>query len=313
MRSRAQKLFDDIEDLRRHMKIMSAVVQNPMPIRPEDCEMFEKEFNNLTEEFYTRMKEVKEYIADVRIDSGTRNGKLGNLAYKLLQRAEENGQDGDIETYDVLTEDAETLLKYVHSEDDSLKSKVDEILGVYSKDVNKETTVCFTGPRPANMFGYNIDTIEYKKVLDDIQKTVRTLYHSENARTFIVGGAQGFDTLAAIALYSMKSELKDIKIVLAAPFKNQDIKWPADARKLYTNIKGIVDEVVYVDALQDYAFSPVSLGEYHPNKMHLRNHYMVDRSDIVIAYNNGKGTGTKNCINYATGKRRRIINLYKEN
>lgn len=312
MRSRAQKIFDDMEDFQRHANIMLAIVQNPMPIRPEDCDMFEKQLNNITEEFHKNMKELKAYIADVRIDSGTENGKLSNLAYKLLERAEDVGQEGDLDFYEALNEDAEVLLGYVHSEDSYMRDRVNEILKIYSKDLNKETTVCFTGPRPSNMFGYNINSEPYMKLLTEVQNIVRTLYHTENARTFIVGGAQGFDTICAIALYSLKSELKDINIILAIPFKKQDSEWPKDARDLYANVKAIVDEVVYVDTLPDYAFSPVALGEYHPNKYHLRNHYMVDKSEIVISYDNGKGTGTKNCVNYAIGKRRRIINLYKE-
>lgn len=46
--------------------------------------------------------------------------------------------------------------------------------------------------------------------------------------------------------------------------------------------------------------------------MQLRNKWMVDKSDIVIAVWDGSEGGTNNCVQYATENKKRIINLWKK-
>ena len=76
------------------------------------------------------------------------------------------------------------------------------------------------------------------------------------------------------------------------------------------------DEVIYVDRLVNtkYVVANNKIDIYVANKMQLRNEYMVDNSDKVIAYFNGeKKGGTYNCIKYAESLNKEIINLYEMN
>lgn len=47
----------------------------------------------------------------------------------------------------------------------------------------------------------------------------------------------------------------------------------------------------------------VSLGSYSPAKLHLRNHWIVNHSDQLLAIWNGKQSGgTFECVNFAKTK-----------
>ena len=67
------------------------------------------------------------------------------------------------------------------------------------------------------------------------------------------------------------------------------------------------DEVIYVDEIEGYECKNTYVGDYHPAKMDLRNRYMVDNSDLVIAVWNGTKGGTCNCVKYAKKKDKSII------
>lgn len=311
MRSRAKKLFDDANDLQRKMKLLNGAVQNPMIVLPEDLKEFEQHLNDLKEDFYIVSKGVQDYLNDICISSATRNGKLCNLARKLQDRAESNGQDGDYELYDILMRDADILLRYVCNEDSSLEREVENILSVYVKDINKNGSVGFTGHRPNKLKSYDLNHPSNVAIYNKVYELCKVLYNTEFVRTFYYGGAQGFDTIAFLAVYKLKQLYSDIKIIIAVPFEQQPIKWPKDARLMYSNMLKLADEVVYVDTLENYHIAPVNVGQYHPAKMQARNQYMVDNAGIIVSYHDGSAGGTANCLNYARGKRKQIINLYK--
>jgi hypothetical protein len=107
----------------------------------------------------------------------------------------------------------------------------------------------------------------------------------------IVGGALGFDTLAAEACV-----LEGIPFHVYAPCKNQDSRWPVAARKRYQKMLSIADRVVYTWP-----------GAYIDGCLHHRNEAMVDNSHALLAWWDGSAGGTKHCINYAGG----CINLYQ--
>ncbi|WP_394863333.1 SLOG family protein [Paraclostridium bifermentans] len=311
MRSRMRKLFDDADDLQIKMKLLKGAVQNPMIVLPEDLKAFEKQVNDLKEDFYIISNNILEYMKDVCVDSGTKNGKLCNLARKLLDRAESNGQEGDYEGFEALNLDADILLRYVCNEDTSLEGEVENILATYVKDVNRNGSAAFTGPRPKNLGHYDLNHPSNVKIYNSVYDLCKTLYNTEYIKNYYCGGAQGFDTIAFLAVYKLKTLYKDIKITIAVPCKSQPDMWPKDARIMYYNMLKLADEVVYVDTLEDYHFAPVNIGEYHPAKMQARNQYMVDNAGTVITYHDGSAGGTANCLNYARGKRKEIINLFK--
>jgi uncharacterized phage-like protein YoqJ len=178
------------------------------------------------------------------------------------------------------------------------------------------TTICFTGHRPDKLGGYDWSTEKNKRIMEKLKDIILEVLNTtcENDFTFICGGALGIDQMAFdicknIKYSTLNVNKMSIKLVLAMPFEKQASKWIADSIKKLNHQRQEADEVVLVDTVNEYKFDKVILGEYHPAKMQLRNQYMVDKSDIVIAVWNGSKGGTGNCVNYAKKKEKKIIIL----
>lgn len=176
-------------------------------------------------------------------------------------------------------------------------------------------TVCFTGHRPSKLGGYDWNDKFNVKIRDNIKEVLETLLkHYPNEQFhFIFGGALGFDQFATQVALELKNEYKNRKITLeiAVPFKNQPNKWfNKEDIKRYNNQLKLTDKVTYVDKLEKYKIPGFKEGLYHPVKMQKRNEYMVDNSNIIIAYWDSSKSGTGNCIRYAKKKNRKVINIY---
>lgn len=102
----------------------------------------------------------------------------------------------------------------------------------------------------------------------------------------IVGGALGFDTLAARALW-----LEKIPYKVFVPFTGQEDRWPDHAKERYYRMLDAAEDVHYV-----------SQGEYRAEKMQRRNEEMVDLADYLVAWWDGSKGGTGNCVRYAESK-----------
>ena len=114
---------------------------------------------------------------------------------------------------------------------------------------------------------------------------------------FIAGGALGFDTLAALEVIALRERYPEIKLRLAIPCENQKKRWKEKDVLLYEKIMKKADEVVYTSRA------------YTPGCMHIRNRYMVDNSDVCIAYMTKDSGGTAYTVKYAKSKNKEVINL----
>lgn len=115
----------------------------------------------------------------------------------------------------------------------------------------------------------------------------------------ITGMALGFDQILANAAISLKDSGYDIHIEAAIPCENQTAKWSMSDKLKYHQILNKCDKITYV------------AKEYTATCMQDRNEYMVNNSDVVLAYYDGRDFGgTKNCIRYAKSKNKHIDNLY---
>lgn len=156
------------------------------------------------------------------------------------------------------------------------------------------TTACFTGHRQLNGQYYNrsnpsTDWVMLRNYLNTVLMGLTT-QESNPTDHFISGLAIGVDTLAAECVGHMRTFVKTpIKLTGAMPFPSQPSKWPQQTQDHFQYICALCNEVV-----------TVSPDPYHPSKMKIRNEWMVDHSDYVIAIWSGieKG-GTWNCITYA--------------
>lgn len=143
-----------------------------------------------------------------------------------------------------------------------------------------------TGHR-IDKLGYNPPNPIYNYVCQETEKIFKELKPDK----IITGMAIGFDSYVAFIAHKL-----NIPFLAAVPFKNQEIKWPDKTQKTYHKLLALAAEVVIV-----------SSGEYSVYKMQIRNQYIVDNSDIMLACFDGSPGGTQNCINYTKFKNKEII------
>lgn len=151
-----------------------------------------------------------------------------------------------------------------------------------------------TGHRPNKLYGYNLNVYQWQLLKNKIARILL----DKRCGTFYTGMALGVDTIAAMAALDLKQSGTNIKVVACIPFVGQENRWPLQSREQYRKLLSLCDEQVVV-----------CTGGYQPYKMHLRNKYMVDRSDIVIAVWDGSDGGTGKCVTYAMEQGKEVINL----
>lgn len=152
-------------------------------------------------------------------------------------------------------------------------------------------TACVTGHRPADLFGYNLMDARWLAVRGAIKRFLLDNHVTE----LITGMALGVDQVAALGVIDLKDAGHRILLHAAVPCRDHPSKWPKASQDLYNAILYKCDTVKLV-----------SDEPYRPYLMQKRNEYMVDHSDIVIAVYKGTPGGTKNCVDYAIKKDKKI-------
>lgn len=139
-----------------------------------------------------------------------------------------------------------------------------------------------TGHRPASpeMGGYDIPNPTYDKIYKALTDTIKAL----NPEKIISGMALGSDQWAACVAIDLS-----IPFIAAVPFEGQESQWPEESKRKFREILDKAVEVVIV-----------SPGGYAPEKMHLRDRWIVDNSDQLLGVWNGQRFGgTFGTIRYA--------------
>lgn len=113
-----------------------------------------------------------------------------------------------------------------------------------------------------------------------------------NPEVVITGMAVGFGFLVAEACWKLK-----IPFIVAIAFDGQEDKWQEFQKTRYKTLLTYAKEVVMV-----------SPGGYDPEKYQIRNEWMVNNCDEIIAYFDHRATGgsTKNCLDYAVSQNKKI-------
>jgi uncharacterized phage-like protein YoqJ len=115
-------------------------------------------------------------------------------------------------------------------------------------------------------------------------------------RTFIAGGALGFDAWAANAVLDQQQHL-----ILALPFVGFDQRWPAQSR---TELVALIHRTEAMGGEIHYVSAP----GYTPQKLIIRDHWMIDQARAVIAgWDGGQHGGTWNAIAYARRTQRPVF------
>lgn len=140
--------------------------------------------------------------------------------------------------------------------------------------------LAFSGHRPEKIGGYDLDNPCSKWIKKEIIKQIDI----NKPSTLISGMALGVDTIVALLAIEL-----DLELIAAIPFNGQEKIWPQKSKDLYNQILQYkkINKVIVCD------------GGYEPYKMQVRNKWMVDNCDKLIAVYDGTKGGTANCFNYA--------------
>jgi uncharacterized phage-like protein YoqJ len=114
------------------------------------------------------------------------------------------------------------------------------------------------------------------------------IFNAHNCTQAISGMALGVDMLFAEAALAM-----EIQVLAAIPFIGQEKMWPQKSQERYQRI---LDNPLTTKHI-------VCEGGYAAWKMQVRNKWMVDNCDLLVAVFDGTPGGTKNCVDYARGKK----------
>lgn len=153
----------------------------------------------------------------------------------------------------------------------------------------KGRTCCFTGHR---VIPYD-DICELAKDLDDkVESMILSGYTH-----FRTGGALGFDTLAALTVLDLQKKYPQIRLEVCVPCRTQSATYNKRDKFIY-------------DLILHRANSVTLISEKHnATCMQKRNRYMVDGSDICVAFCRKKGGGTAYTVEYATNNHVTVYNL----
>lgn len=149
--------------------------------------------------------------------------------------------------------------------------------------------VAGTGHRPNKLGGYNNEA--YLKLVEIAENWIK-----ENKPTKVISGmAQGWDQALAQAAVNL-----GVPFIAAVPFEGQECKWSEKGRKYYHRLLSKAELVEYV-CEEGYA----------PQKMQIRNQWMVNKCDMILAMWDGTSGGTANCLKYAYSQQKEVVNLHE--
>jgi len=158
-------------------------------------------------------------------------------------------------------------------------------------DSLRQETCCFTGHRylpPHKIQEISIRTIS----------AISSLVTEYGVRFFGVGGAIGFDTLAANLLFHLReTKFPHIKVILVYPFQGFHNRWSEKQIAQYETLLPKFDKTVCVS---DHASKSAYLA---------RNRHLVDHSAHCIAYCTHRNSGSAYTINYAHMQNLHIQNI----
>lgn len=136
-----------------------------------------------------------------------------------------------------------------------------------------------TGNRPKKLgIGYNLDDAGYKALFEKVRQKIKEL----EPKKVLTGMALGADQMAAQACIDL-----GIEYVACVPFAGQEKMWPQKSQDYYNALLNSACETVIV-----------SEGNYNTKKMQIRNEYIVDNCNVLLAIWNGTPGGTEQAIRY---------------
>lgn len=153
----------------------------------------------------------------------------------------------------------------------------------------REKTCFFSGHR-------DILRKDYPLLQKKIEQKVEHLI-AQGVTYFGVGGAMGFDTLAALTVIKLRRRYPHIRLAVILPCQDYPNSWREEDKEVYERVLRRANKVVY------------TAERYYNGCMYKRNRHMADRSGWCICYLDRPTGGTAYTISYALSVGVKIINL----
>jgi len=132
---------------------------------------------------------------------------------------------------------------------------------------------------------------------EELRQTIAELYE-HGARTFRVGMAEGFDLCAAEIVAELKLSHPDIILEACIPWPDFPSRFTPSDRERY-------NKIITSASIIRYASSSYSVDIFHR-----RNDMLIDGCNTVVAWWEGRSSGTGYTVRRARRHGCRIINLF---
>ena len=155
--------------------------------------------------------------------------------------------------------------------------------------VSQDAVCCFTGHQ-------DIQPGEEQKILTRVRYLVMDLL-AQDVLYYGVGGARGFDMLAAEFMLHVRDQVKNkVRVISVLPYPGYMDSWTEDEKRRQEEIIRRSDKVVWVSR------------ENRPGVFHERDRKLVDGSGHVICYCRRVTGGTAYTVRYAMEKGIPVMN-----
>ena len=131
---------------------------------------------------------------------------------------------------------------------------------------------------------------------DELKSSIETAITEYSITTFYVGDRGNFDRQASGCVLAMKKKYPHIRLVLILPY--------------FTNKLNEYKEI-YESQYDDIIIPSILDGVHPKGAITKRNRWMVDESELIIAYITRDYGGAYNTVKYASRSNKRIINISK--
>lgn len=135
------------------------------------------------------------------------------------------------------------------------------------------------------------------KADEELRRTISKLY-DEGCRIFRIGMAEGFDLSAGEAVIELMEHCNDIILEAYIPWMTFYERFTYADRRRYYNILSHASVVHYVGTA------------YHKTIFHQRNDMLVEGAHYIVAWWDGRSSGTSYTVSRAKSAGAHIINLY---
>ncbi len=147
-----------------------------------------------------------------------------------------------------------------------------------------------------SFIGHREITYEFRYVEETLDRIIAEVTRNKEFVEFYVGKNGDFDTMAASAVkrYQNRTGKENSALILVIPYEVANVD----------RYENFYDEIIFPDELY---------GVHFKSAITKRNEWLVDHSDLLIAYVNKKGGGAARCLKHAQVRKIAIKNIVGKN